>query len=443
MNAGDLLGLSIVSAVLTSLAAISGRSLRDFSRRDLQEICQKNGQLARFSEILHGYDRVALAIEMLTVVGATVTTAAASFWLWAKYNTGETALSQSSDWQIVPDWQTVLGGGVLLGLALASVKTWVPWSLSRIFSASFVYHTWPLWRLVGNLCTPLLWIAQFIDTVLHRIVGKVADISDEDALEEEIRTIVTEGHREGLLEEDAREMIEGVMELEHADVAHVMTTRTDMHMLHVDTAWSEVLLDVIDLGHTRIPVYDQTRDDIIGVLYVKDLLPELAKNDEATRIPLRELLRKPLFVPESKPLDDLLEMFQQMRTHIAIALDEYGGVAGLVTIEDVLEEIVGEIVDEYDADLEEQIFRIDEDACEALGKTHVDIINEAMGMSLPEDGDYDTIGGFVFSELGHVPTVGESILWEDAVRVTVLEATKRRVDRVRVERESEDTRESA
>ena len=121
--------------------------------------------------------------------------------------------------------------------------------------------------------------------------------ADEESIEEEIRTIVSEGHREGLLEEEAREMIEGVIELGDAVVSHIMTPRTDIHMVQVNTPWDEVVESVIESGHTRVPVYDKTRDDIVGILYSKDLLPELAKSPDEPRRPLAELLRKPLFVP--------------------------------------------------------------------------------------------------------------------------------------------------
>jgi CBS domain containing-hemolysin-like protein len=130
----------------------------------------------------------------------------------------------------------------------------------------------------------------------------------------------------------------------------------------------------------------------------------------------------------------LLGLFQKTRTHIAIVLDEFGGVAGLATIEDALEEIVGEIADEYDPETEVKIVKIDDDTCEAIGRTHVDEINAMMGFELPESEDFDTIGGFVFAEFGRVPAVGESIVWQDAVRFTVLDATRRRVNRVRLER---------
>jgi CBS domain containing-hemolysin-like protein len=216
-----------------------------------------------------------------------------------------------------------------------------------------------------------------------------------------------------------------------------------MHTLSINLEWDAFIAAAIETGHTRIPVYEKNRDDIIGILYSKDLLPELATGDGESRTPIRDLLRKPVFVPETKPVNDLLQMFQKMRTHIAVVLDEFGGVAGLVTIEDALEEIVGEIVDEYDEEVVEEIHQIDDNTCETLGKTRIDEINERLGIELPEDADYTTIGGFVFSELGRVPLSGEAVTWQDRVKVQVLEATKRRIERVRIERLTDTQRESA
>ena len=217
--------------------------------------------------------------------------------------------------------------------------------------------------------------------MLHRLAGRDARQADEESIEEEIRTIVSEGHREGLLEEEAREMIEGVIELgDVVGLAHHDAADRDAHApgsTRRGTKWSRASSS----SATRaFPVYDKSRDDIVGILYSKDLLPELAKDADEPRRPLAELLRKPLFVPETKPVDDLLQLFQKSRTHIAIVLDEYGGVSGLVTIEDVLEEIVGEIDDEYDPEAEEDIRKIDDDTCEALGRAHVDEINAADGL---------------------------------------------------------------
>ena len=167
-----------------------------------------------------------------------------------------------------------MAGGALLLLA---AEIWIPWAVARLWADPFLYYTWPVWRKVGFLLTPLGLAARFVDTLFHRLAGRPPSSADEESFEEEIRTMVSEGHREGLLEEDAREMIEGVIELSDVDVSQIMTPRTDMDLLPAAASWDEALQEVIKAGHTRMPVFGKNRDDIVGILYVKDLLPELAK----------------------------------------------------------------------------------------------------------------------------------------------------------------------
>ncbi|TWT47319.1 hemolysin family protein [Botrimarina hoheduenensis] len=414
--------IAAVSLAFTALASLGACALRAFSRTELQEVCERYDRPQRFTEVLRLRGQTALGIDLLAAI-------AAGLFVAASVSLVATTPAQR------PPAATLLGSGALAGLVLALVRVGAPWTVARVYGAAFVFHTWPLWRALDTVSTPLRATVSVSDAVLHRLAGRNSEPQDaEDVLEEEIRTIVSEGHRGGLLEEDAREMIESVIELGDAKVSQIMTPRTDMHMMPVDLSWSELLSIVIELGHTRIPVYEGSRDEIAGILYVKDLLPELARSSEADRRPLREILRKPIFVPAAKPVDDLLEQFQQERTHIALVLDEYGGVTGLVTIEDVLEEIVGEIVDEYDDAVEEEVRSIGDSAVEAIGRAHIDEINEALGTDIPEDASFDTIAGFVFTELGRVPVVGDQVAWNGAVRVTVLQATRRRIERVRVER---------
>lgn len=308
-------------------------------------------------------------------------------------------------------------------------KIWLPRAVARIWATPILFHTWRLLRVTSQILVPLVVIAQMVDTILHRLAGRTRKEPTEELFEDEIRTIVSEGHREGLLEEEARDMIEGVIELGEADVAKAMTPRTDMVMMPVRLTWTEVIDFVAKAGHTRIPVFDKSRDDIVGIMHVKDLLPLTADGRE--RPAITDILRTPYFVPETKRLDELLAEFQKTRNHTAIVLDEYGGVSGLVTIDDVLEEVIGEIVDEYaDANVDE-IKQIDGQTAEAAARVHLDELNARLGLSLPDDGDYDTLGGFVFSQLGHVPTIGERVDWE-GVSFEVLEATRRRVERVRI-----------
>jgi CBS domain containing-hemolysin-like protein len=423
MNVDVLLWFAVAGVVAAGLAAAASRSLRDFSRRELEELCERRSNQNRFADILHNHDRVALAVDMLVVCFVTLAAACSSIWTWERWRPESPAQA----------WWLLIVLLAALGLILTIATVWLAWSICRVAAAPFLFYTWPLWSFGARLFFPLVWAARGVDMLLHRVTGRKSDAADEDTIEDEILTIVSEGQREGLIEEDAREMIEGVMELGDAVVSHIMTPRTDIEMLHVNTPWEEVVDTVVESGHTRIPVYDKSRDDVVGILYVKDLLPELIKDSDEPRRPLAELLRKPLFVPETKAVDDLLQWLQKSRTHIAVVLDEFGGVSGLVTIEDVLEEIVGEIDDEYDQKSEDLIRKIDDDVCEPLGRAHIHEINEAMGFELPDE-EYDTIGGFVFAEFGRVPAVGESMTWNDTVRVTVLDASRRRVNRVRLER---------
>ena len=422
MNPHTLFLLAAVALAATCLAAIGARSLTEFSRRELEEICRRRESHDRLGRILRRHDQVAMAAETLQVIGTAAMIFAGAFWSWTQAHAARQ-----------PEWAHLwlgVGAGALLLLA---AEIWIPWAVVRLWAAPFVYYTWPLWQAVSILLAPLLLGARFVDTLLHRLAGRQHEVPNEESFEDEIRTIVTEGHREGLLEEDAREMIEGVIELSDVDVSEIMKPRTDMVSMPLSLSWQEALRFVIQVGHTRIPVYEKNRDDIIGILVTKDLLPELAKApDEPTQPRGRPLLRDPYFVPETKPIDVLLQEFQQTRNHMAIVLDEYGGVSGLVTMEDVLEEIVGEIIDEYDKEAADEIKHLGDGVAESPAKVHIDEINEELELTLPEDGDFDTIGGFVFSELGHVPVVGEELV-RDNVRITVLEATRRRILRLRLE----------
>ena len=431
VNADALLWIALAGLTASLLAAIGARVLRDFSRHRLQEICERRQQLDRFGDVVRHHEDVAFGVEIVVGMATALFTVAGALYGWERVVTEPV------------DWIELAAIVFVLALLVAVANVCLPWAIVGVGAEGFLYYTWPCWQLLSRVTYPLTASARVVDSVLRRLTGRRPAAGDEESFEEEIRTIVTEGHREGLLEEEAREMIEGVIELGDVVVSHVMTPRTEMHMLQVQQSWDAVLDYVTAVGHTRIPVYDKSRDDVVGILYIKDLLPELAKDADEPRQPLAEILRKPLFVPESKAVDELLQLFQLSRTHIAIVLDEYGGVSGLVTIEDVLEEIVGEIEDEFDAEVEAEIRRIDDNTCEALGRAHVDQINEMMDFDLPEDDAFDTIGGFVFDKFGRVPTTGESITWNDSLQVTVLEASRRRVGRVRLERIHQEAAEMA
>ncbi len=226
-------------------------------------------------------------------------------------------------------------------------------------------------------------------------------------------------------------MIQGIFELGNKQVHDVMIPRTDVRAVDADTPGERVLDQVVAVGHSRIPVYDGTPDQIIGILYAKDLFRRLAKGEKD--VSLRQYVRPAHFVPETKRVDELLREMQRNKLHMAIVVDEYGGTAGLVTIEDLIEEIVGEIRDEYEAE-QELVIPVSENEALMDGRVPFDDVREAFDLDLPPSDDYDTLGGYIVHELGRLPKAGEEVR-TDGVRFVVETVEARRIRRVRVTRE--------
>ncbi len=423
MSSATLIWLCLAALGLAGFAATAAQAFRDFSRAQLRELLRYRNQLPRYDEIIEHHRQAALGAESLRVftTAAAVVCAAAFFW-----NSRPEQLSW--EMSLLVTVAELVGGGAILWITIV----WIPAVLARVWAEPLIARTWPIWRWAGKLLAPSAAGTDFVERAVQRMSGKEPGVNSEQELEEEIREVVTEGQREGLIEDDAREMIESVMALGEGVVSEIMTPRTDMVSIPINLEWDEALRQVIASGHTRLPVYGESRDKVVGVLHIKDVLQELGRRQNAGHRPIADLLRKPFFVPESKPVDTMLQEFQRGRTHIAIVVDEFGGVSGLVTIEDVLEEIVGEIADEHDDATGEGIKPIGEHLSEALARVHISEINERLGLNLPEDEHFDTIGGFVFHQLGHIPHVGEELTY-DGVKIKVLEAARRRIHRVAIE----------
>jgi CBS domain containing-hemolysin-like protein len=278
-------------------------------------------------------------------------------------------------------------------------------------------------ELLNRVFFPILAPLNALDRALRGVLGVQHGLTPADA-EDRLRHLV-EGNAD--LEEDERDMITSVIELGEQPVREVMVPRIDIVAAPATSTVRDVVDRIVDSGHSRIPIYDSTIDNITGVVYAKDLLRFL--RDGSQTAPVQPLAREASFVPETKKVDDLLHEMQQTRVHIAIVVDEYGGTAGLITIEDLIEEIVGEIRDEYD--VEESMIEEVSDR-EALFDARVSIrdVNDTLDLEL-EDEDFDTLGGLLYHELGKVPNVGDEVRVDGAI-VTVLSTTGRRVRKVRV-----------
>jgi len=275
-----------------------------------------------------------------------------------------------------------------------------------------------------------LTLLEFLGEVVARVLGAPSAERENGELEDQIRSAVSESELEGEIREEEKEMFESIFDFRERDVGEVMTPRTDMECVEVSSTIQQALDVAIDKGFSRLPVFEENRDNIVGLLYVKDLLKLWGKADSAT-VSLREVLRKPMYVPETKKVGDLLREMREQRMHMAIVLDEYGGTAGLVTVEDIIEEIVGEIQDEYDRVGEMPMRKVDSRTLEVDAKVHIEDVNEELGIELPEDEEYDTIGGFLFSQMGKVPSPGEE-LSAHGVAFTILDADERRIKSVRI-----------
>ena len=404
---------------LVTLVSVADSSLRAFSRSRLEAICSERGRPELFGIILARRERVQLAVNCLFALSLVAAAAVCVIWWWPVPGDGR-------------GWSRV-GMIVAAVSALLMASVILPWAVGRVWGERFLVGSWRVLCLVAMVLAPVSVIVEQLDRLCHRIAGRPEPVSgDLTDLSDEIRSVVDEGQRGGYIETSARAMIHRVMELRDEDVAEVMTPRTDMICLRADASLEDARRQLLEAGHTRVPVVGETTDDIVGILYAKDLLGHLQVDAASAPGGLREIVREPFYVPETTGIDTLLETLKREQVHLAVVLDEYGGVAGLVTLEDILEEIVGEIEDEYDVGGGDLVKTIGPTMIEIDARAHIDDLNERFGYGLPEDEDYDTLGGFVITRLGRIPVPGETLEWGQW-RFSIESADKRRVQRLRVE----------
>lgn len=326
--------------------------------------------------------------------------------------------------------------GELWLAGLASVFTlWISMSvvagaMASYLGTSLIMRALPILRFLDLLLGPLAAVTAVMDEAIRRLSG--ANLREDEA-GERLRRSIEDTTLGGELDESAAEMLENLVDFTSTEVGTVMTPRTEIEGIQSTDNLSDIRTIIIEAGHSRIPVFMENLDDIRGILYVKDLVPYLGTEVEDFR--LDRLLRQPIRVPETKPVQDLLRDFQRSEVHMAIVVDEYGGTSGLVTIEDVLEEIVGEIQDEHDTDeeLPPAIARVDDDRWEMDARFQIYDLNELLETEIPEDDDFDTVAGFILERLGRVPIVGE-VVEAAGIRFEVLEAGPTRIERISVMR---------
>jgi CBS domain containing-hemolysin-like protein len=407
-------GLILVGVLLIAFSAAAEMSFASVSRAQLRHVLSTQRARAQAAASLIGEPARLLSTLLLTKLIGFVTVTAAT---------------------------------ILLAQTLGQGR-WIVWSLVAATVAMLLAQLLPRAWAIGREERVALRLARSVRlmtfvlspfTALMRRAGHVAapaGAAEESIFlsEDGLRFLLNVTEEETIIEEDEKEMIASIFEFGDKLVREVMVPRIDVASVPADLPMLAALDVILQAGHSRIPVYNDSVDNVIGVLYAKDLLRYL--RDGRTDVPLGKILRSAYFVPEAKKVDELLGELQQRKVHMAIVVDEYGGTAGIVTIEDLLEEIVGEIQDEYDAE-EPTIEAVAEDEFLFDARVALDEVNKLLGVELPAEGG-DTLGGFIYSQLGKVPAVGDTIEHE-SVKIEVLSVAGRRIKQVRASVRADET----
>lgn len=419
-DVGWLLFFIVVCVAASLFFSVNSLALRMFSRFKLQEAFKSLNKEELVDDLIDKSERILLSCRFFQLIFNS----ALFVLIFIFFETRQ----ENPVRPAVYIWTFVCSIILFTVCSLAIPHAWAKYSGEKLLS-----RTYKLLGLFHLLAGPILVFFALYDDIIRRLSG-VAEMTEEETQEEkhdELLSAVEQSKAEGVVDEEELEMIENVLDLTETTAGEIITPRTEVVALDVESDFKTVLDTIIQAGHSRIPVYEANVDKIIGLIYAKDLLSEVGK--KSGEFCLREKIREAYFVPETKPLRDLLHEFQLKRQHIAIVLDEYGGTAGIVTIEDILEELVGEIVDEYEKLPPASIREVNETTIEMDSKIYIDDLNSDYDLNLPEDEDYDTVGGFVFSHLGYIPKTGEKFEY-DHLRFVIALAEARKIKRIRIEK---------
>jgi putative hemolysin len=437
VGSGELLGIELVLVVLLALLSMSEAALHAIRRPALiEELVVRGRRGQRAGRMGERRVRYLAAIQVVEFFVIFAFSGIAAAFLAPRLSE---LLKLVGIAAVFSDLGAVVVTVAALSLVAVLFGLFVPRSIGRKHAKQvLLLMVFPL-ELITWVTRPLVAVLFFLTRVVTAPFG--ADPNEGTLIsEEDIKAVIETGEEQGVLDVEERDMLHSVFALGDKQVHEVMVPRTDIVAIDVNTPPQEVLESVVSAGHSRIPVYEGSSDQIIGVLYVKDLFRRLARGEKDVTV--RPFLRPAQFVPETKKVDELLREMQRAKVHIAIVVDEYGGTAGLVTIEDLVEEIVGEIRDEYDVE-RELVLPVSEHEAVMDARVPFSEVQETFGIDSPEGVDeFDTLGGFVTHELGRLPKVGETVK-SNGVKFVVESVDGRRVGRVRVIREPARTEQRA
>lgn len=436
--------LSAVGLLLATVAGFGNHLMVHFRGRTLEAYCRLNGNRDRFGTILDNQKDSQIACGYLFIFGNSIALIAGGIWM---SNFLQRGFAPTVNGQLEPAHDgsisifQLISFGILSATVLACLHSWIPKIVVRNGAAVLLYHTWWFWRIITFLSRPFRTLEYLFVALGHRLSDRRVDPRMvEESLEDEIRKMMLTGERDGLVTRSMREMVTGVMNLDEGQVSQIMTPRSKVDAIDINWEWEQILEAITDSGRTRIPAYDGSLDQIVGVLFVKDLISLLERPDQIEQSrDIKPLLREAWMIPPTRQVDELLKDFLLRRSHMAIVVDEFQQTLGVVTIEDALEEIVGEIADELDVD--EVLPMVIEDAdggYSISGVMEVSAANRQLSLELPESDDYETIAGLVVSRIGAIPKVGAKTRIGN-FQIAVTQANARQVHRVRIYRAPKTT----
>ncbi|MCC6676084.1 MAG: HlyC/CorC family transporter [Phycisphaerales bacterium] len=430
MNSEWWFWIALTSLVLGAVFSALFHSLREMSRPALESLAHSKSRpeaAERVRRILEDVDGHAAAVAMPRILFNMAVAISSVFWIASVRGV------PAATWK-----------EVVIGLLVSSLLLWVfgmavPHAVAKHAGAETVYAWSGPVRGLRIISSPLIGLVRFFDEVVRRLAGKI-EVDEAEAREEELLSVIQEARQEGQFDEAEQQMIEAVVRFKDRTVGQIMTPRTEIEAIELTNNLGDLTQYIRRGGHSRIPVYEESLDHIAGIFYVKDLMRWLA--GEGSRggrtFDLKAILRPAHFVPESKTIRELLTELLDKRVHIAIVADEYGGTSGLVTFEDIVEEVFGDIQDEYER-VEDEVpdIRFDRKtrAARVDARVYIRDLNAALrpfNTEIPESEDYDTLGGFVTVSLGRIPAAGDELRHE-RVFLKVLEAEPTRVKSVRLE----------
>ncbi|MBI1297452.1 DUF21 domain-containing protein [bacterium] len=414
MDVESISALTVLIAAMGMIAFVAAAevSLASTTRSRVRQMIDAGVERAKVLDTLLNDPARFLSTLMLLKSAAYITGGASSLWL---------ILHLQWPWAEGIGLLAIVGFGLVV-VQIASRSFTLRYTDRIALAAGSAVQVWS-WILFP-LSLPLKWMGTQVRGETKEVTAHSIFLSEDG-----LRYLINVGEGEGVIEEEEKQMIASIFQLGETIVREIMVPRLDVVALDVDTPINDALDLIIKKGHSRIPVYEESIDHIIGFLYAKDLLRCFREGQ--VNPPLRQLLRKASFVPESKKLDELFHDMQIRRVHAAIVVDEYGGTAGLVTIEDLLEEIVGEIQDEYDSE-KPNYQQLAATAYLFNARIDLETVSELVQVDLTEENDVDTLGGFIYNQLGRVPEQGETVEYAGR-QFTVLSVDARRIGQVRVE----------